>query len=390
MSRAGRFGGAPVAACLLTLHLGFASPLSPSPAAAQERCDQPAFGGALPVDLGLPHDLSTGRGVGVALVDTGAASPGIIAERPDDRDHCLLHGTAVAGVLRTIAPDARIVSVRQGTEAGAAGAGQSTVADLVDALDRARGTADDHQVRVVNISVVACEDTAELRRAVSRAEESGLLVVAAAGNAGQCSDGQIPFPAALPGVLTVGGVDPRADGSAGSDLNAGRRSAEYSVPGGWVDLHAPGGPVSGLLDTGGDGAAGTIVGDPAPFTGTSFAAPVVSATAALVWQVRPDLSAQQVRSLLVTTAQRGVVPVVDPAAAVTAALDGSPDSGSPHSGRSDAVAFGFPDKVVVSRTDPEPRDLRIPLALAVTVALTALVAVIVRARRTSPHVRGHQ
>ncbi|WP_420099761.1 S8 family serine peptidase [Corynebacterium sp.] len=361
--------GAAVLTCLLSAAV-------PVPAVvSQPRCDQPAFGDPLPVDLPLPHDLSTGHGVGVAVVDTGASAPGVVADRPGDGDRCQLHGTAVAGTLRSVAPASRIVSVRQGD-----GDRDTTVADLVSAIDRARSGADGHGVRIMNISVIACDDTAELRASVAAAEDAGLLLVAAAGNSGQCQDGQTPYPAALPGVLTVGGVDPRH----GTDLDAGRRPADYSVPGDWVDLYAPGGPVSAPLDTPGpDGQpqVRTIIGDPSPFSGTSFAAPVVAGAAALVWQVRPELTAAQVRALLVSTAEPGVVPVVSPVAAVGAALDlgGAPEH--ERHAAADRVGYAIPTEVPVVRAVDVSRDLRVPLLLAVAVAVAVLTGVVVRAHR---------
>jgi membrane-anchored mycosin MYCP len=348
---------------------------SPPTASAQEHCNDPAFGEPLPVDVTLSHGLSTGNGVGIVLVDTGVSAPGVHTDRAADRDRCLLHGTAVAGVLRHIAPEAALVSVRQDTGAGA-DATQTTVADLVIALDRARDTNESHRVRIVNISVVACEDTAELRRSVTAAQDAGLLIVAAAGNTGQCGDGQVPYPAALPGVLAVGGVEMRNEVAAdvADDLNAGRRPADYSIPGPWVDLHAPGGPVSAPLRMD-DGTVRTIVGDPSPFTGTSFAAPVVAATAALVWQLRPELTALEVRDVLVSSAQTGVVDVVDPAAAVTTALDGT------GVGRTAAAPLTMPGSVPVENPAPAPPDLRIPAILVTTGAVGVLGATILRGIR---------
>ena len=341
---------------------------------SQPRCDHPAFGDAIPVDVQLPHDLSTGREIGVAVVDTGVSAPGVVADQPGDRDSCLLHGTAVAGTIRTVAPDSRIVSVRQGD-----GDRDTTVADLVTALDRARVTAADHGVRIVNISVIACDDTAELRASVAAADEAGLLLIAAAGNAGQCRDGQVPYPAALPDVLTVGGIDARHS----DDLNAGRRPADYSVPGDWVELYAPGGPVSAVLETGDsrnpmdtDQQDRTIIGDPAPFSGTSFAAPVVAGTAALIWQVRPEFSAAQVRSLLIATADQGVVPVVSPVSAVSAAMD----AGANVMDRAQTTRYEVPTEVTVSRAVSPPLDVRIPLLLATTVVAAVLTTLILRVR----------
>lgn len=352
------------------------------PAAAQDTgtgpdCAVPQEGTALPVDVSLPHDRATGAGVSVALVDTGASGPGVVAgdgaAGSTDLDHCLLHGTAVAGVLHAVAPGAVTVSHRQVTDHG-----QGTVAGLVDALDRAvaharaSGRPGTPRVRVVNMSLVACRDTVELRRAVADAEDAGLLVVAAAGNTGQCRDDEVPFPASLPGVLTVGGVDLRVDAPANlGELGAGRQIADYSVPGPWVDLAAPGGPVSTVLDTGSRSV--TVTGDPEPFVGTSFAAPVVSATAALVWQRRPDLTAAQMRALLVATASPGPVPVVDPAAALTAATAGEPvvaDAGAPWVAQVEPVVV--PHRAV---------DLRVPTVLAALVLAVGIGTVVRRRPR---------
>lgn len=343
-------------------------------------CDVPEPGAGLPVDVPVPHTVATGAGVGIALVDTGASSPGVVPGRSGDPaalsvgadtdgDHCALHGTAVAGVLHALAPDAVIVSHRQATEGGV-----GTVAGLVDALERAvrhARTSELPRVRIINMSLVACQDTAELRSAVSAAEEAGLLLVAAAGNSGQCPADQPPFPASLPGVLTVGGVDTRATTPEKvADLGQGRRKADYSAPGPWVDISAPGGPVSTVLDT--PSGPVTVVGDPEPFIGTSFAAPVVSATAALVWQVRPELSAAAVRELLIATAQPGAVPVIDPAAAVAAAMPGEPDTGL--TARTPPWAATV-DPGTVERPGA---DLRVPAVLVALVVAGLFITVIRR------------
>lgn len=379
-------GVPPVGAVALALTVVTSLAVVPTANPQSVRCAVAAEGGTLPVDVPLPHDRSTGAGVAVAVVDTGASSPGVVAgdgrEGSGDLDHCVLHGTAVAGVIRSVAPDALVVSHRQLTDHGG-----GTVAGLVDALDRAvansggPGAPGSPRVRVVNMSLVACQDTAELRRAVADAENAGLLVVAAAGNSGQCGAEQQPFPASLPGVLAVGGVEMRhPDPATLDDLGRGRRTAEYSLPGPWVEIAAPGGPVSTVLDTG--GRTVTVVGDPEPFIGTSFAAPVVAATAALVWQVRPELTPQQVRTLLVESASPGPVPVVDPSAAVTAASAGEPVRTDGDARPAPAVPATMP-----ATTPPHLRDPRVPTALALLVSAIVVGTVIRRRPRAVPDMR---
>ncbi|RRQ09891.1 hypothetical protein CXF35_08855, partial [Corynebacterium bovis] len=164
-----------------------------------------------------------------------------------------------------------------------------------------------------------------LRDALQRAAAADVLVVAAAGNTGQCPGDAPPVPASLPdddapGLVTVGAVEPRVRHGRGRDLDAGRHPAPYSLTGAWVDVYAPGGPVSALHDVPGRAEPVVVVGDPHPFTGTSFAAPVVTGTAALVRQVLPRATAPQVRRILLGTSSPPPYPVVDPRRAVDEAL----------------------------------------------------------------------
>lgn len=329
------------------------------------------------------HALSRGRDVDVAVIDTGSAGPGVMG----DRDFCVLHGSVVTSVLRAIAPEAKVHSFRHNAVASRA---ESTVEDLVRAIDRALKA----RVKVINISMVACEDTAELREAIGQAEKAGVLVVASTGNTGQCPEGAPTFPSSLDPVLAVGAVAPRAQepaagaGSvagpaAGKENSAdqGRVPAQYSAPTHWVDLFAPGGPVEGQVDV--RGKVHTIVGNPDPFEGTSFAAPVVSGTAALVWQIVPHLSVQEVRELLTSTASPGAsgpglgkqMLVVNPAAAVDRALDLRDARASDGS----ADARYELQTVSTQPHQPEAADYSVPVVLSLVLALGIIATVVCRA-----------
>lgn len=346
------------------------------------------------------HALSRGRDVDVAVIDTGSAGPGVVG----DRDFCVLHGSVVTSVLRAIAPETKVHSFRHNAVASRA---EGTVEDLVRAIDRALKA----RVKVMNISMVACEDTAELREAIGRAEKAGVLVVASTGNTGQCPEGAPTFPSSLDPVLAVGAVAPRAqeqavgaNAAAGSSAEAntgaaagkassadqGRVPAQYSAPTHWVDLFAPGGPVEGQVDV--RGKVHTIVGNPEPFEGTSFAAPVVSGTAALVWQIIPHLSVQEVRELLTTTATPGAsgpgldkqMLVVNPAAAVDRALDlrdARTSDGSDGGNASDGSADARYELQTVSTQphQPEAADYSVPVVLSLVLALGIIATVVCRA-----------
>lgn len=396
---------------------------------AQLNCAQPLFGDRLPLETPPPpHDIANGYRVNVAVIDTGAATPGATG----DRSSCVLHGTAVTSVLREVAPGATVHSIRHSPREDRA---EGTVAELIAAINTAR----EENPQIINISMVACEDTRELRDAVTAAQRDGALIVASVGNHGQCDEGVAPFPASIDGVIAVSAVSstsPPANPSTGTlangapaehspgvqyqngthNLNAGRTVADYSAPGPWAQLYAPGGPVSATLDT--DAGPRTIVGGPQPFIGTSFATPIISGTAALVWQAAPHLTAAEVRDILLQTATLGgAVPgsaeplrVVNAQAAVEKALElreeharkhpgqaGHGQAGQAHGDRaqnghpvapsSDALdtpgtADTSPTTVNVVNAAPVQTtapDYSVPIALALLVSTVLIVALVARA-----------
>lgn len=340
-----------------------------------------AQAGTLPLpDIDAPsypalHALSRGRDVDVAVIDTGSAGPGVVG----DRDFCVLHGSVVTSVLHTIAPEAKVHSFRHNSAPDRA---EGTVEELVRAIDRALKA----RVKIINISMVACEDTAVLRGAIDRAEKVGVLVVASTGNTGQCPEGVPTFPSSLDPVLAVGAVAPRVSPQSpheGGRADQGRVPAHYNAPTKWVDLFAPGGPAEGRVVIGKQ--VHTIVGNPAPFEGTSFATPVVSATAALVWQVAPQLTAREVRELLASTASPGAsgpglgkqMLVVNPAAAVDRALDLRDAQAR---GGSDSTDADYTLQTVSTQPyGQEPADYSVPVVLSLVLALGIIATVVCRA-----------
>jgi membrane-anchored mycosin MYCP len=275
-----------------------------------------------------PH--SRGAGVTVGVVDSGVDADHPQLHRagkvlpgknffegqdlPGNFD-CVSHGTGVAGVIAAdpapgvgfhgVAPDARILPVRISAQ-DIADNGQSLRIDL-GALANGIRYAVDAGARVLNLSVAGFADFPEMRSAVEYAVARDVLVVAAVGNGQQDGAGELPsFPAAYDGVLGVGAID----------IDGARTSTSQVGP--YVDLVAPG---AGVLTT-------TRVAGHAYVNGTSFAAPFVSATAALVRSAWPDLSAPEVAQRLIATASpaRGDshsygAGVVNPYRAVTDGLD---------------------------------------------------------------------
>ncbi|WP_071569386.1 S8 family serine peptidase [Corynebacterium sp. NML140438] len=261
---------------------------------------------------------ASGRGVRVAVIDTGIArhpqlppvTPGRDFVTPDDPApflDCDSHGTVVAGIIAGrdlgIAPAAQLIAIRQTSARYREEHASGSLATLSQAIHNAL----DEHARVINISVVSCMapylaarlDTQELDAALHRAETSGAVIVAAAGNAtNECADGFAVFPAHMPTVLAVG---------AREDTHA---VADYSIPSPKPPLSARGTTPVVLASDGtgfATGVAGELQPDGTPtiqpYVGTSFAAPIVSGAIALLLERYPHLSPKQIREIVYAAAE---------------------------------------------------------------------------------------
>ena len=280
------------------------------------------------------HSLATGKDVKVAVIDTGVAQHeqlrklegGADFVTPDDPGphfDCDVHGTVVAGIIGSkdlgLAPDAQLRSIRQSSahyrqpdnEEEEAIAGAGSVATLADAIHDAV----DHDADIINVSVVSCVpqelndavDLSPLHHAAGRAEDKGALIVAASGNAAEagCQASDIVYPAALDTVLAVGAM--------ANDYDL----AEYSISADGVV--APGHVPLGLSPQGWATAKSMPQGaghEDAEFHGTSFAAPIVSGTSAILAERHPDASPAELRELLLSAAEPGHG-VIDPLATLS-------------------------------------------------------------------------
>ncbi|MFL5927881.1 MAG: S8 family serine peptidase [Gaiellaceae bacterium] len=138
----------------------------------------------------------------------------------------------------------------------------------------------DHGARVINLSIGGTDGSSTLGSAIEYAQDKGALVVAAAGNSGSTTQF---YPAAYPNVLAVAATDQSG------------QLAPYSNHGAsWVQLAAPGATLA------------PYDGGPGQWTGTSFAAPQVSAVAGLAFSWNPMLTADAVAAALEQTARPGL------------------------------------------------------------------------------------
>jgi membrane-anchored mycosin MYCP len=241
------------------------------------------------------------------------------------KQDCVGHGTGVASLIaakpmdgvkfRGLAPNSQIYPIRVSENI----AGQQSTAGRQASADEIAVAVDDAvaaKARVINLSFTydySDERNQRLKEAIERAVRSNVVVVAAAGNNHLQSpqpgrSDPISYPAAWDGVLGVGAIG-----------QTGQRQ-QMSQVGSYVDLVAPGEDV-------------TIAGQFNGYlkeNGTSYAAPLVAGTAALIMEYYPNYSAQQVIDRLLATTDPAAgstdgygVGVVNPVRAVTELIDGS-------------------------------------------------------------------
>jgi hypothetical protein len=249
------------------------------------------------------HRISNGDKVVIAVIDSAidVNQPnlaGAIADRYDAGCGATApdpHGTGMAGAIAShgqlvgVAPRASIIAI---CAFGGTGHPNANTVKIIAGLDYAIG----HGARIVNMSFAGPRDPA-LAQALQIAREKGILLIAAAGNAGPKSAPL--YPGADPSVMAVTATDEN------DRLFTGANQGDYvtvAAPG--VNILVPA-PEGGIQFT----------------TGTSVATANVSGVAALLIAHKPSLKPEEIRAILVETAKhlgsRGINPqfgagLVDP------------------------------------------------------------------------------
>jgi hypothetical protein len=232
------------------------------------------------------QQVATGKDVLVAVIDSeiDAKHPdldGTIVKSFDalggnEKPHA--HGTSIAGAIAAhgkllgIAPGAQVLAIHAFDDSPGAAHGNSF------SIYKGLQWAADNGARVVNMSFAGPADPA-LQRMLAAAYDKGMVLVAAAGNAGPKSDPL--YPAADPNVIAVTATD--SDDHLFQMANRGRYIA-VSAPG--VDIFALA-PGNEYVFT----------------TGTSIAAAHVSGIVALLLEHKPLLKPGDIRAILTTTAK---------------------------------------------------------------------------------------
>ncbi len=288
------------------------------------------------------------------------------------------NGTLSNGFYRGLAPEANVVLVKL------AKTGRITEADIQAGLEWVLEHKDRYGIRVVNISAGGDKESSylhdSLSQTVEKAVQQGLTIVCAVGNAGHLPNHPVLPPASSPSAIAVGGLDDKNSinrahrgmyrSSYGPTVD-GLQKPELIAPGIWVPApilpNTPTAKEVALLEAldkaadedlheiirknaGIDADLENALDRPAYMLrqiialklreesvitrhykfvdGTSFAAPIVASLVACMLQANPDLTPQQIKRILIQTAER--LPhyevdrqgwgVINPRVAVEAAL----------------------------------------------------------------------
>ncbi|MFL5926319.1 MAG: S8 family peptidase [Gaiellaceae bacterium] len=238
------------------------------------------------VDREWAFGRATGKGVKVCVLDSGVepqhpavgAVAGAVAISLDDEGSTIVvpdedgdlcgHGTACAGVIRALAPDADIYSVRV-LGSGFTGTGKVLLAGLRWAVEQ------DYDVINMSLSTTKRAFSELLREIADTAYFKRTVLVASAHNMPVES-----FPWRFSSVISVG-------------------SHEEDDP---MTFYANPDPPVEFFARGVDVEVAWLGGSTITATGNSFAAPCISALAALVLSKHPRLTPFQLKSVLYLTA----------------------------------------------------------------------------------------
>jgi len=238
-----------------------------------------------------------GTGVNVCVIDTGIdyTHPDLDdnyrggydfvnndADPMDDNGH----GTHCAGIIAAenndigvvgVAPEANLYAVKVLDSTGS-----GWVSDIIAGIEWAVN----NDMDIISMSLGTNTYSASLETACNNAYAAGLLLVAAAGNDGNALGigDTVDYPARFNSVIAVAATNIDDERAVWGLFTA-------SSTGSAVELAAPG-----------DNIYSTYPGGYAALSGTSMACPHVSGTAALIWSTEPELTNEEVRARLNSTA----------------------------------------------------------------------------------------
>lgn len=327
---------------------------------------------------------ATGKGVTVAVVDTGVSrgnkhfGKSVVADGRSFSGGSALddlqgHGTVVAGIIAArkidqsalvgAAPDAKILPVRVFGELDAKGNSGEVAEGIRYAAEQ--------KADVINISLATGPNDPnlpKLKSAIEFAVASDAVIVASAGNRPEDSPlERVQYPAGFPGVIGVAAANTSGDVD------------DWSIHGEHVDVSAPGSNVLTTFYDKGD----CLVGTDRPYT--SYATAYVSALAAQLRQKYPDENATEITNRILATADRPQESVRDnqqgwgliqPLAALATSSTAAPDRGAE---AADETSVTGPATQSLTNA-PDPQEINRNRLLWWSLAAVAILAVALVAR----------
>jgi minor extracellular protease Epr len=242
----------------------------------------------------------TGKNVKIAIMDSGisphedlkiAGGKSFVSYTTSYKDDSG-HGTHVAGIVGAqnnglgivgVAPNAKLYALKVLDKNG-----QGYLSDMISAIDWAIS----NKMDILNLSLGSLEPSYVLEKAMTKAYQSGMLIVAAGGNDGTSAGNgdNVAYPAKYPAVIAVSAVD---QNNVRGSFSATGNAIEYSAPGVQiVSTHLNNKYVS--------------------YSGTSMATAFVTGSLALLKEMYPDLSPSAIREQLKRNALDLGAPGKDP------------------------------------------------------------------------------
>ena len=227
----------------------------------------------------------TGKGIKVAVIDTG------IDENNDFLKDSVIksvdfsydgsasdyfgHGTHVSGIIKSIAPDVKLINVKVlGSD------GYGTTSSVIAGIEYA--TKNKADILTLSLGSDQIEQDYFMNIALQKAIDNGAKVIVAAGN---CGEDCISSPGNFENAITVGAIDSR-DNVAW--FSSGYRYSKYTKP----DIVAPGVDInSTVLDNSFE-----------EYSGTSMATPHITGIVALMLENNKNMPQYQVKKILESTA----------------------------------------------------------------------------------------
>jgi len=191
-----------------------------------------------------------------------------------DPEDILGHGTQVSSILLNIAPDLMLVPIKVNQSMDTS----FSTANAAEAIFYAVAAG----VDIINMSFSTKYDSFAINTAVKYALDSGIIVVAAAGNSGA----DVEFPANMDGVIAVGSFDMSGNPS------------WFSPVGDALDILGPG---ENVCAKGIDGKASQV-------SGTSFSTPYIAGAAAVLMSMNKYLKPDTIKKIL----YKGSTDILDP------------------------------------------------------------------------------